>query len=192
MGDTSDDNQELIISEAQVSPDDSNIHSRLHIRKPIRKQSTRPVRKASRNIPCHDKYSDIDLPPTPTKPKRCIKLSPGPSQECIAAHGKKTMPPLHTHPLILKKPVKAETKLQTPQVEIVDKTKATPSSDFSEEDNLPLSSLRENTGERAVLPKKRVLVTKKIGLVKRKCKRTCKCPICSHSYQTQGELNRHY
>ena len=40
--------------------------------------------------------------------------------------------------------------------------------------------------------KKCVLVTRKIGLVKRRCKHTCKCPVCSCSFPIQEELNRHY
>ena len=192
MGDTSDENQETITLEAHASSDESNIHSRLCTQKPIRIHSTCPVRKVSQNIQYHDKYSDKDLPPTSTRPKRYVKPSSGPSQECIAARGKKTVQPLHTHPLILKKPVKAETIPETPQVDAQDEAKVTPASDFSDEDNLPLSSFRENTSDTKTVPKKCVLVTRKIGLVKRKLKHTCKCPICLRSYPTQGELNRHY
>ena len=65
-------------------------------------------------------------------------------------------------------------------------------SDFSDEDKLPLSSFKETADETKKPIKKRVLVTRKIGLVKRRCKCTCKCPVCARSYPTQGELNRHY
>ena len=192
MGDTSDNNQNVSTSEVQTTSEDTSIHSRLRTHKPNKSLSKCPVRKASQNIQYLDKYDDIDLPPTPFRPKRAVKPSTGPSAERIAAHGKKTVQPLCTHRLTVRKPIKVETKTKSPQVSNQDDIKNTSNSDFSDEDNLPLSSFRENSDATKVSPKKRVLIIRKIGLVKRRRKCTCKCPVCSQSYPTQGELNRHY
>ena len=64
--------------------------------------------------------------------------------------------------------MKAETKKEVPLVTNGDEPKTNTDSDFSDEDNLPSSSFKKNMDETTKLSKKHVLVTRKIGLVKRR------------------------
>ena len=61
-----------------------------------------------------------------------------------------------------------------------------------EEDNIPLSALKTGKQSEPAKKKRMVFVSKTVGLVKRKRKRTFKCEKCDNRYASQGELNTHY
>ena len=105
MGDTSSDEVQQVAKPVPTSDNDSeplSLKSRLCARKPQRYKTRRPIREASHNITYDNRYSDMDLPPTPQYPKR-ISTHSGPSEECIAARGKRSILPGRSHPIPVKK-----------------------------------------------------------------------------------------
>ena len=80
------------------------IKSRLRKHKPIRCDSGHPAQKASKNISYRNKYEELDLPPTPKRPKRPDVIGKsGPSADRIAACNRKSLPLNVTHPIRMKK-----------------------------------------------------------------------------------------
>ena len=67
---------------------------------------------------------------------------------------------------------------------------------YSSDDDIPLNELctkqeiDSTTTDKTV--KRCVFVMHRVGIIKHKRKRTCKCPICLKRYPSQGELNQHY
>ena len=168
----------------------------LHDRKSGAKEkriSTRPSRRASNSIKYtySDDTSDSDkhiAKGTPVKKPIKPRANPsGPSKERIAARGKRSIPPLITHPIPTSKPLKAETlESSGSDTEPYDP----PNPDSS---NPPGVSIKEVPDSKPTEPKKRrVFVTRRVGVKKYRRKRSYKCPVCASNFTSQGDLNDHY
>ena len=80
--------------------------------------STRPVHSVSKNVSYMNKYTTLDLPPSPKKCKPLHRaVSSGPSLQRIASRGKATVPPKIMHQVPVKKPRKVKQKTAYQQVE---------------------------------------------------------------------------
>ena len=88
-------------SEKLLSPSSSpTVKYKLHVRKPTRQCSTRPLRAASVNIIYYND-SDNELPVKKRVPSKCIP-SGGPLQSCIKSQKSRTTAPEITHPIPIK------------------------------------------------------------------------------------------
>ena len=213
IGSTSDDNKDIVPDDSDNKPkidslQDSSgsastpvdtgltLRSRLRKRKLIRHSSGRPMRRASRGV----EY-DEGLSSPKRKIRKLWRVLPGPLQDRIAARHKRTIPPKTTHQIKINKCLKEETGQDIDHVNNASDHQNSPPSDNDSEDNIPLSELvkdkKDSPPKSDMTPsqkprQRKVFVTKRIGLIKRKCIRTCKCPKCEKRFPNQGELNRHY
>ena len=122
--------------------------------------------------------------------RRKIKpvVSSGPSASRIAARGKRSEPPICTHPIPLHKPGKAETDDSETEV-YASTTDAENNPDDSIMPPPTNDSASVSKHSTSIVKKKCVFVTRRVGLKKYRRKRSYKC---KSKYGTQGDLNSHY
>ena len=154
-----------------------------------RRCNPRLQRSTQRAINYNVDHVNKDIPRSPKKPKPVQHATPyGPSEGGIAARKKHTLPPEVTHLIPRKKPLKIETDesdneppvepgaesntVASPVKSPHEKSDA-PGDTSDSDDNLPLANLLgKSTFPGKPAKKKRVLVTRKVGIRKYKRKRS--------------------
>ena len=121
------------------------------------------------------------------------------------------MPPKVTHPIPSKRPLKSETDgsdSEPPLKSDAESNNTTltksdlansdvPDDISDSEDNIPLARLQKAksndvTSKEEPVKKKRVLVTRKVGICKYKHKHSFRCKLCNISFLTLAEANDHH
>ena len=175
-----------------INNEHDNVKDRLQKRHPSHPSMGRPVWQVSKNVNYLDVTSNQDIPLSPRKHvHKGTNLSES-SKERIAARGKKSIAPIKSHVSTVKKRLKMETP-STPAMSSQAETAPDNHGDsgiqveMSDED-LPLSILKDKlqTEGTPTPKKKRVFVTRKVGIIKRKRKRTCTCQVCKQQFASQA------
>ena len=157
------------LSDADSDTSAPDLRSRLRKRKPIHADTGRPTRSVSKNVNYKLEDDSLDLKPKNRKVTKHCHLQSGPSADRIAAQSRKSIPPARTHVIPIKRKRKVET--HTPdQQEVADAARPS-TSDFSDEDNIPLSEIKAELDtvkpSKLKLKRKSVFVTRQVGLVER-------------------------
>ena len=192
VGDTSSDEPPHTTDIQVENPKDSLLTGYLLRDRPERRSNTRPSRMGSHSVKYTDPiYSDSDIPCSPKRRKIKPVVSSGPSASRIAARGKRSEPPSRTHPIPLHKPGKAETDDSETEVYT-----STTDAENNPDDSITLPPTNDSASvskhSTSIVKKKRVFVTRRVGLKKYRRKHSYKCPVCKSKYGTQGDLNSHY
>ena len=143
----------------------------------------------------------VDLPDLPPSPKqhKTVHKAPisGPSLHHISAQGKSTVPPKIRHKLPTVKPRKVETENATSIAKSSHSKVDSDNKDSSSEVGSASSvlSATPSTNSAAVDKSQKIkheFVSRTVGLIKFKRKRTFKCGNCDNTYPTQAAVSAHY
>ena len=137
-------------------------------------KSSRPARAARSDVKYSNFFDDLELPDSPKvtakKPRPTVQ---GPSEERIAARGKRSIPPLQTHPVAVIESRKAETSSSENLSSNSDggDTDSDTTIILDQQDEQNTSELLV-TNEEVTMKKKRVFITRRVGLKKFRRKRS--------------------